>query len=409
MSAPASHMPGAAGTVQPATPSSARAINDRAALDFLLARGPLTAAQLKSLTGLSRPTTSDLLARLVASGLVEAAGESDAVQRGPNARLYQITATRAHVAGLDVSREGASLAVSDLSGSVAATTDLRAPDDGGSAVSTTVEALAGTLRQAKASPHVIAVGAPGRIDLAAGQIRPNPLLPRWHADLITALRERWRVPVIVENEVNLAAVAEHRQGAAQDRVTFVLLWLDQAVGAGVILDSRLLRGASGGTGEVGFLAVPGTSGLPSAQDCGYGFEGLTGSRAVCDLARRHGIRNAPANDPSAAAAAAAVRSAIAQGAPGTEFLDQLASNIALGAHNMCVVLDPGCLVLGGHVGRAGGRELASRVAARLTELSPLPTDVRSSQLTGNAVLTGAVLTALDAAHDDLFGPRAQRG
>jgi len=179
------------------------------------------------------------------------------------------------------------------------------------------------------------------------------------------------------------------------------------VGAGVILDDRLLRGASGGTGEIGFLAVPGTGGIPSAQGCDYGFEALAGSRAVCDLARRHGIGDSPRNDPSAAAVA--VRAALAQGEPGYEFLDELAANIALGAHNICVVLDPGCLVLGGQVGRAGGRGLADRVAARLTELSPLPTEVRPSQVTGSAVLAGAVLAALDAARDDLFGPRAHRG
>jgi hypothetical protein len=101
-----------------------------------------------------------------------------------------------------------------------------------------------------------------------------------------------------------------------------------------------------------------------------------------------------------------VRSAIVQGEPGYAFLDELAGNIALGANDICVVLDPGCLVLGGPVGRAGGRGLADRVAARLTELSPLPTEVRPSQVTGSAVLTGALLTALDAARDDLFGPRA---
>jgi hypothetical protein len=66
-------------------------------------------------------------------------------------------------------------------------------------------------------------------------------------------------------------------------------------------------------------------------------------------------------------------------------------------------------VLGGQVGRAGGRGLADRVAARLTELSPLPTEVRPSQVTGSAVLTGAMLAALDAARDDLFGPRARQG
>jgi hypothetical protein len=65
---------------------------------------------------------------------------------------------------------------------------------------------------------------------------------------------------------------------------------------------------------------------------------------------------------------------------------------------------PGCLVLGGEVGRAGGRELADRVAARLAELSPLRTEVRAAEVPGSAVLAGAVLTALDAAYADLFGP-----
>jgi len=76
----------------------------------------------------------------------------------------------------------------------------------------------------------------------------------------------------------------------------------------------------------------------------------------------------------------------------------------VGALAICVVLDPGCLILGGEIGRAGGRELADRVAARLAELSPLPTEVRAAEVPGSAVLAGAVRIALDAAHADLFGP-----
>ncbi|MGV9872916.1 winged helix-turn-helix domain-containing protein, partial [Streptomyces cellulosae] len=96
-----------------ASPSTARAINDRLALRLLQQEGPLTAGQLKELTGLSRPTVADLVERLTAAGLIEVAGEAGGRRRGPNAKLYGIVAGRAHLAALDVRTEGVALAVSD--------------------------------------------------------------------------------------------------------------------------------------------------------------------------------------------------------------------------------------------------------------------------------------------------------
>src|SRR5258708_32183311 len=107
-----------AGQPRSATSATARAINDRLALALLLNRGPLTAPQLRTLTGLSRPTVSDLLARLQEAGLVAVTGESDAVQRGPNARLYELVADRAHGVGVDVRKESVSMVGADLTGDV---------------------------------------------------------------------------------------------------------------------------------------------------------------------------------------------------------------------------------------------------------------------------------------------------
>jgi hypothetical protein len=86
------------------------------------------------------------------------------------------------------------------------------------------------------------------------------------------------------------------------------------------------------------------------------------------------------------------------------FLDVLADRVALGAAAVISVLDPGCVVLAGEVGRAGGSVLARRVQGRLARLSPLPTEVRYSALGGGAVLRGALLTARDQAQDELFAP-----
>ncbi|GLW45922.1 transcriptional regulator [Streptomyces sp. NBRC 14336] len=388
----------------PASPSTARALNDRLALRLFQQEGPLTAGRLKELTGLSRPSVADLLERLTAAGLIVVVGESGEQRRGPNAKVYGIVADRAHLAALDVRTEGVSVAVSDLLGRVL--TEASAPIDTGVGTGPAVEqAVALVERAVKEAgvdrPHTVGIGAPGLIDPATGELRDSTGLPEWHRRLVAALQERFpQARVGVENETNLAAVAEHRDGAARDRDTFVLVWLGMGVGAAVMLDGAIRRGASGGTGEIGFLPVPGTTGLPSATGCDGGFHSLAGAAAVAELAAAHGLT-------AAGEAAALVRAASAEPSEPAHaaFLDAFADRVALGAAAVVSVLDPGCVVLAGENGRAGGAPLAERVQSRLAALSPLPTEVRPSALGGEAVLRGALLTAREKAQDDVFGYR----
>ncbi|MBB6554608.1 ROK family transcriptional regulator [Nonomuraea rubra] len=335
-----------------ATPAMARAINDRLALDLLLERGPLSAPQLRELTGLSRPTVSDLIERLTQSGLIEVTGESGEDRRGPNARVYGLVAGRAHVAGVDLRRETISVVIADITGRVVARTSRAVTGD-------LVDLVAGTLAEAAGDRVIdnVVVGAPGLVTPRDGELVTANDVPGWRAGLVTAWRERLGSPLVLENEVNLAAIAELRTGAAQGAEDFVLMWVGDGVGAAVVLGGRLRRGASGGAGEVGFLQVDGT--------------------AFCSL----------------------VTESVARGLDRAEF----AARIAQGAFAFVTLLDPGLVVLGGEAGQAGGDELAAEVAARLRELAPAPTEVRASTVEGNAVLQGAVLTALDLARDHVFG------
>ncbi|WP_128378434.1 ROK family transcriptional regulator [Streptomyces cavernae] len=398
----------------PASPSTARAINDRLALRLLQQEGPLTAGQLKQLTGLSRPTVADLVDRLSAAGLITVVGESGEQRRGPNARLYGIVARLAHLAALDVRTEGVSVVVSDLVGEVLVRASVPIGDDAGTgaAVEQAVTLVERAAKEADADRlHTIGIGAPGLIDPVTGDLRDSTGLPAWHRRLVAALQERLPARVLVENETNLAALAEQRDGAARDRDTFVLLWLGQGIGAAVMLDGVLRRGASGGAGEIGFLPVPGTAGLPSATGCDGGYHSLAGAAAVCALAGEYGLAAGAGAGTGAGTAAAAddaaavVREAVAaHGDPAAgRFLDALADRVALGAASVVAVLDPGCVVLAGDVGRAGGEVLATRVEERLAAMSPLRTEVRASTLGGGAVLLGALLTAREGAQDELFG------
>ncbi|MBT2407270.1 ROK family transcriptional regulator [Streptomyces sp. ISL-87] len=369
----------------PASPSTARAINDRLALQLLQEAGPLTATQLKAMTGLSRPSVADLVERLGEAGLIEVVGESGEQRRGPNARLYGIVASRAYLAALDVRTDSATAVIADLLGRPLARAAL--PVD---AVEEAVDRLEALATEAGADRlHTVVIGAPGLVAPASGELGGTIGLPSWHRDLVAALQRRLPATVVVENETNLAALAEQRVGVARDVDSFVLLWLGTGVGAAVVLDGRLRRGASGGAGEIGFLPVPGTGGLPSATDCAGGYHALVGRDAVAALAAEHGFTGP-------------VEEAVA-GAAGEAFLDALAERLSLGAAAVAAILDPGCVVLAGELGRAGGDALAARVALRLTTLTPVTTDVRATALGGPAVLTGARLAARESAQAELFG------
>jgi predicted NBD/HSP70 family sugar kinase len=390
-----------------ATPHTARLINDRVAFDLLLGRGPLTRTELRALTGLSRPTVAELVDRLEAAGLVAAVGEAGADRRGPNARLYGVVPGRAHVAGVEV-RSGAVLAdIADLTGRTVGAgrvpLDRDAPPD--RLVHDAVAAACADAGLGTDRLDAVVVGTPGLVDPASGDISFVADLPRWHANLRAGLRRRLGVEVLLDNEVNLVGLAEHRLGAARGRDDFALLSLGEGLGVAVVLHGALHRGASGGAGEVAYLPVTAAPDGPRWPVTGHpvgDFQGLAGGAAVRRLAAAHGLAGDPGDpgDPGAA-----VRAAVAAPDRHAAFLDELAARVAIGAAGVCAVLDPGFLVLAGTVGLAGGAALADRVAAGIAALTPLPTEVRTATVAGDPVVRGAVLTALDVVHRELFrGP-----
>ncbi len=157
------------------------------------------------------------------------------------------------------------------------------------------EAVDGALRQAGLGHddlRAAVIGTPGAIDPHTGQLRYAPHLPGWHSrtlrdDLAAVLG----TPVAIENDVNLAAVAEQYEGAAQDYDNYVLTWLDEGVGAAIVLGGTLLRGATGGAGEIGYMPLPGAPlvrGGPEAtlgpHGGGGGFQSLVSAPVVRELA-----------------------------------------------------------------------------------------------------------------------------
>jgi predicted NBD/HSP70 family sugar kinase len=397
-----------------------REINDRAALELLLEEGALTRAQVGERTGLSKVTASQTLTRLAERGLVTVTGQQ-AGGRGPSAAVYAVVPSSAYVAGLYVAPEAVTTGVADVTGRLL--TEVAVDPNG---VSNPVQLVRSAVATACRSARVQAeqlqafvIGTGGMIDARTGDVRLSVDLPDWHEGVLDALRSDLRRPVTIENDVNLAAMAEHALGAAQGADDFVLVWLGVGLGLATILGGRLHRGARGAAGEIGYLPVPG---VPLPEDLTHpaagGFRSLADGREVRLLAERYGFA-APAGSatpdgsgpdgsgpPAAGAAGGSVAAAVAAAesgdASGSAFLAELARRVAVGVAAIVVTLDPELVVLGGEVGQAGGELLAGRVRTEVSRICPVTPDVVPTAVPDAPVLRGAVLAAVDQARADLL-------
>ncbi|WP_434099415.1 ROK family protein [Streptomyces platensis] len=384
----------------PGTPRVLRAMNDRAALDLLVSRGPLTRTRIGQLTGLSKPTASQLLARLAAAGLVRTTG-NETGRPGPSAQLYEINPAAAHVAALAVDQLGVTAAVADVTGQVLGETRVGSDAIAGDAPDRTAGLVTRALDEALARTglarerlHGAVIGTPGALDPRTGRLRYAPHLPDWHT---RALKEELAgalgMPVTLENDVNLAAVAEQYDGAARGFDDFVLVWADKGVGAALVLGGRLLRGATGGAGEIGYMPVPGAplsrggAGEAARPDAGGGFQRLVGAPGVIELAREYG--SSDVRTVAEALTLDAVRAEVAR-------------RLATGLAAVVSVVDPQLIVLSGEVARAGGEALRTLVEEELTGLALPRPALRLSHLDGDPILLGALRTALAAARHTVF-------
>ncbi|MEU2287985.1 ROK family transcriptional regulator [Streptomyces sp. NPDC013178] len=399
-------MAGTAGT--PGTPRVLRAMNDRAALDLLLEHGPLSRTRIGKLTGLSKPTASQLLARLESAGLVLATGTTEG-RPGPNAQLYEVNPAAAYAAGLDVTPERILAAVADVTGRTVGAYEVPTPGRKGAeaVVRQVTEALDGAVKAAglaRDDVRRLVVATPGAFDPTTGRLRYASHLPGWHSPaLLDDLAAALPMPVEYENDVNLVAVAEQRLGAARGHEDFVLLWNEGGLGAALVLGGRLHRGWTGGAGEVGFLPVPGAPLVRQVTKANSGgYQELAGSQAIPQLARELGIGAIPTGPYAEVAAALVERAAAEDTVLHRLLLQTYATRLATGLASLVSVLDPELVVLSGASLTAGGEVLRALVQAELEELAASRPKLVVGDVTERPVLRGALESALAATRDEVF-------
>jgi predicted NBD/HSP70 family sugar kinase len=356
-----------------------RALNGRAILEALARTGPRTRAELMAATGLSRTAVTQVLRMLEGAGAVAPAGV-DRDTRGPAAGRVALHPHLGFAAAIHADHHAAHVVLVDPTGAVRAELheDFPRADDRVAHIARLVDR---GRRAAKGPVHAAVVGVPG-IVTSDGGIR-NDEGPDGGA-FRSALAAALGCEVRIENDVNLAALAELSVGAVADLSSFALLLLvDDGLGAGIVIDGALHRGSSGVAGEIMYLPQsPLPIGAPVVNDA-----------VVSDLARVYDL------DPDALLGVHLEAAADGDEAA-LQLVTEVARRLVLIAGTMTLVLDPEAFILSGS---AAHPVLAEAVARIAEEYSPLlPVAFRVSSFGVEAPLVGATGEAASALRAALF-------
>jgi predicted NBD/HSP70 family sugar kinase len=367
-----------------------RAMNTSAVLSYLLSRGPLTRADIRELSGLSKPTTSEVLRKLVEADLAIVTGHTSGGP-GPNAEIYATNPDGAFAAAISIRETDLepviTIAICDLTGAARARTEIVKNLDGPDTAAILAEAVRNLATGAGIDADRInhtQLGVPGSYDPTSDTIHHIDVPGLDRPGLVTALQRILGKPVSIDNDVNLAAIAERKRGVAAGVPNFALLWLDHGLGLAIDLGGPLLRGARGGAGEIGYMPLS----LPAQRAGETDLDSVLAGSAVLALAKAHGV------------VAATPEEAVAAG--GAAFIAALAQRVAIAAAAVIAVLDPTLVVLAGAIAQAGGSRLRDAVAVAIRAAAPLEAQIATTSLADDAVLLGALDASLDVVREDLI-------
>jgi predicted NBD/HSP70 family sugar kinase len=371
-------------------PDSARAV-----LRALAVGDPATRPALGEALGLSKVTMSAAIAELSKRNLVESQGSS----RGPTGRsavLYSVSPTAGHVLGVEVGATRVRVAAHTLDGRQIGSRSEPLPahirnvtEAAAAAAIKLTEQVRADVGDSSGVLRDVVIAAP---TLPSHSTGASHLLDGVQ-QLATMLPVPADVPVVVENNVNCAAIAEHRIGVARDQQMFAYLQVGVKIGVGIVVGGQLLRGAHGGAGEVGMLPFPWS---PSTTPKREGLEEYLGSDALMERCAASWPPHAgpPPDDPEALFDAAARGDADAR-----RMVDVHSRDIGRLAVAVLAVIDPDLIVLGGGVGQ---NQLVVPEVRRTVQALAWDTQVTAGALGDHATLLGAVHTAISRSLDRII-------
>lgn len=385
------------------TPQYIRNLNENLIMDALITQGTMSRADISRQTGLSKPTVSLAVEHLIDRNLVREMGPADNAQ-GRKATLIRFNETAYYVCGIDIGATRIRIALSDLNGEIIAYRTYPMVVQGAyeRGEATMLELLRSHMNELLDENHLnwdqiqcIGFGIPGVVLPESGRIHRivDPLAGLEEAFSLESLSGAFPCKVILENDVNLAALGEYRSGAAAGYPLFVFFSIGTGAGAGIMVHGQLLRGLGGLTGEIAEMLV----------DDGRRLEEVLSADGLMQLAKDYldqhdelllEAADSGADDLHRHLTPEKLFEAARSGeVEALDILQQYSQKIASALRQISVVLAPDLIVLGGGVG-GNGDVLLPLLRQIISEQFPVQPQLICSKLGEQAVVTGAVQVAI---------------
>ncbi len=370
--------------------------NRSAVLHLIRTEGPIAPSRIAHHLSMSLPTLSRVVEQLSAEDLIHVRERKSG--SGRRRSVLEFKGTAHAVVGIDLGGTKMYGTVADLNGTILHQVYRPWEDNGGPTHA--LDSLYALIEQLLAMPRPsgqrilgIGVGAPGVTLSDEGIVIWAPGLGWRELPLKTLLSDRFKLPVFIENDVNLAALGEFGFGVARGTPNMVSVAIGTGIGAGIIIEGRLYRGHHQGAGEVGYL-LPGIEFLGRRYD---GFGALEGLAAGNGIASRASALLAQQAHPLAQENLTAedIFNYARQGQGwARQIVDETVDYLSHAIACISALLDPEVIVLGGGVARSADL-LVEPIRRRINGAVPFVPDIVASKLGPRAVIMGAIMLALE--------------
>jgi len=371
-------------------------------MQAIIHSGPISRASIAKQTGLSKQTISEVVRTLCDEGWIRETGRTSG-HVGRTATIYELVSDSALLAAADLGGTKVRVALVDLAGETKAEVVGATDSAGGAAVARQIgELVQRAVSDAAFDLHRVrmtVVGCPGVPDPESGVVRFAPNIRGIDAlDFRQAVADATGTPVSLENDVNLAVLGEHWVGAGHGIDNLAYIALGTGIGAGLISNGELVRGATGAAGELGYLPFGADPFEHESLRVGA-LERVTATKGIRAAYQRRTGRNLEVADIIDAVEAGDQAAA--------EVLEEIAGHLARAVASIAAVAGPELVLLGGSIGARA--EIVEATGRILPRIFPFPVRVEASRLGPRASLSGAVAIGLRDLHTALFAQAAPEG
>ncbi len=358
-------------------------------LDALFRRPGISRATIARETGLSRQTVGEVVSQLERQEIVRSTGQTRGAIGRPGTENI-VSGDAAFGLGIDLGGTNMRLALVDLAGKIRAQTKTLTPTEGLDALCNSIEAAADQMFKASGiqggSWNCLTIGIPGVVHPRTGLVRLAVNLPYLNGvRLGEYLEQRFGAAVLVDNDVNLAAIGEWL-AIGEEIKDFVFLSIGTGIGMALVLDGKIRRGATGSTGEVGNLPVSGSVSTT--------LEEVIGARVLETRLKaigKHGSVADALQIPEANLDLEAI-----------ELVTHVTNHMVEAILSITAIADPELIVLGGGIGL--NEHIQKALSLRLSLIDADVPDVCASHWGDDAGLIGSTIETVRLLRSELLSP-----